>query len=189
MKKPRCGATPEGAPCRVLTGSTRSQRYTRCRNHGGLSTGPRTAEGTGTIRTDDDPALVTSTSRICINLVPAGLLRQPGDVLCAVGAFAEFLCSFAETHLGSGALPAIARLCGGRVSGDHGCRNSDQFAPLDCPALDQETVRGRAAAVLGDPQFAAAAYRGVKTPRADCRARTRAESRLKPSPCSLRQNT
>jgi hypothetical protein len=30
--------------------STRSGRYTRCRNHGGLSTGPKTAEGIERIR-------------------------------------------------------------------------------------------------------------------------------------------
>jgi hypothetical protein len=30
--------------------STRSQRYTRCENYGGLSTGPKTAEGVERIR-------------------------------------------------------------------------------------------------------------------------------------------
>lgn len=44
---PRCGArTRSGAPCRApAMWSKRTQRYTRCRMHGGASTGPRTAEG------------------------------------------------------------------------------------------------------------------------------------------------
>lgn len=52
MKKPRCGATTRrGTACQASAiWSTRSQRYTRCRNHGGLSTGPKTAEGIERIR-------------------------------------------------------------------------------------------------------------------------------------------
>lgn len=52
MKKPRCGAkTRRGTPCQASAiWSTRSKRYTRCRNHGGLSTGPKTAEGIERIR-------------------------------------------------------------------------------------------------------------------------------------------
>ncbi len=44
---PRCGArTRGGKPCRApAMWSTISQRYTRCRMHGGASTGPRTLEG------------------------------------------------------------------------------------------------------------------------------------------------
>ena len=42
-----CGArTRPGAPCRCpAMWSQRTQRYTRCRKHGGASTGPRTPEG------------------------------------------------------------------------------------------------------------------------------------------------
>jgi hypothetical protein len=52
MKKPRCGArTRRGTPCQASAiWSARSQRFTRCRNHGGLSTGPKTAEGIERIR-------------------------------------------------------------------------------------------------------------------------------------------
>jgi len=52
MTKPRCGAkTRRGTPCQAAAiWSTRSQRHTRCKNHGGLSTGPRTAEGIERIR-------------------------------------------------------------------------------------------------------------------------------------------
>lgn len=52
MKKPRCGAkTRRGTPCQAgAIWSTRSRRYTRCKNHGGLSTGPKTAEGIERIR-------------------------------------------------------------------------------------------------------------------------------------------
>ena len=52
MKKPRCGAkTRRGTACLASAiWSTRSQRFTRCRNHGGLSTGPKTAEGIERIR-------------------------------------------------------------------------------------------------------------------------------------------
>ena len=52
MEKPRCGAkTRRGTPCRASAiWSTRSRRFTRCRNHGGLSTGPRTPEGIERIR-------------------------------------------------------------------------------------------------------------------------------------------
>src|SRR6516165_8949199 len=52
MKKPRCGPkTRRGTPCQASAiWSTRSQRYTRCRNHGGLSTGPKTAGGIERIR-------------------------------------------------------------------------------------------------------------------------------------------
>ncbi|PWU04165.1 MAG: hypothetical protein C5B51_17340 [Terriglobia bacterium] len=52
MKKPRCGAkTRKGTPCQASAiWSTRSKRYTRCRNHGGCSTGPTTAEGIERIR-------------------------------------------------------------------------------------------------------------------------------------------
>jgi hypothetical protein len=47
MKKLRCGAkTRRGTPCRASAiWSTRSQRFTRCKNHGGMGTGPKTAEG------------------------------------------------------------------------------------------------------------------------------------------------
>jgi len=52
MKGPLCGAkTRQGTPCKAhAIWSTRSRRYTRCRNHGGLSTGPRTPEGMERIR-------------------------------------------------------------------------------------------------------------------------------------------
>lgn len=52
MKPPRCGAkTRKGTPCKAgAIWSTRSHRYTRCRNHGGLSTGPKTPEGIERIR-------------------------------------------------------------------------------------------------------------------------------------------
>ena len=52
MKPPRCGAkTKRGTPCQAAAiWSTRRQKYTRCRNHGGLSTGPRTTEGIERIR-------------------------------------------------------------------------------------------------------------------------------------------
>jgi len=40
--KKMCGAkTRQGAPCK----NTRLYKNGRCKNHGGLSTGPRTAEG------------------------------------------------------------------------------------------------------------------------------------------------
>jgi hypothetical protein len=44
---PRCGAkTRSGTPCRApAMWSKNLQRYTRCRLHGGASTGPRTPEG------------------------------------------------------------------------------------------------------------------------------------------------
>jgi hypothetical protein len=44
---PRCGAkTRSGAPCRApAMWSKKAGKYTRCRMHGGASTGPRTAEG------------------------------------------------------------------------------------------------------------------------------------------------
>jgi len=46
-KSPRCGAkTRSGAPCRApAMWSKRARRYTRCRLHGGASTGPKTPEG------------------------------------------------------------------------------------------------------------------------------------------------
>ena len=46
-KSPRCGAkTRSGAPCRApAMWSKKAGRYTRCRLHGGRSTGPRTPEG------------------------------------------------------------------------------------------------------------------------------------------------
>jgi len=46
-KSPRCGAkTRSGAPCRApAMFSRKSGNYTRCRLHGGASTGPRTREG------------------------------------------------------------------------------------------------------------------------------------------------
>ena len=49
---PRCGAkTRKGTPCiAAAIWSPKSRRYTRCRNHGGLSTGPKTAEGIERIR-------------------------------------------------------------------------------------------------------------------------------------------
>jgi hypothetical protein len=52
MKPPRCGAkTRQGTPCKAgAIWSRRTRRYTRCRNHGGLSTGPKTAEGIERIR-------------------------------------------------------------------------------------------------------------------------------------------
>lgn len=52
MKPPRCGAkTRRGTACQAAAiWSTRSHRYTRCKNHGGLSTGPKTAEGIERIR-------------------------------------------------------------------------------------------------------------------------------------------
>jgi hypothetical protein len=52
MKKPRCGAkTRRGTPCQASAiWSTRSRRFTRCKNHGGMSTGPKTAEGIARIR-------------------------------------------------------------------------------------------------------------------------------------------
>jgi hypothetical protein len=37
--------------------STRSQRYTRCRNHGGLITGPKTEEGIERIRKARTPSV------------------------------------------------------------------------------------------------------------------------------------
>jgi hypothetical protein len=44
---PRCGAkTRSGKPCRApAMWSKKSGRYTKCKQHGGASTGPRTAEG------------------------------------------------------------------------------------------------------------------------------------------------
>jgi hypothetical protein len=55
MKKPwkkRCGAkTRSGTPCQASPiWSTRSQRYTRCKYHRGMSTGPKTPEGKERIR-------------------------------------------------------------------------------------------------------------------------------------------
>ena len=52
MRKPRCGAkTRKGSACiAAALWSDRSERFTRCRNHGGLSTGPRTPEGIERIR-------------------------------------------------------------------------------------------------------------------------------------------
>ncbi len=52
MRKPRCGAkTRQGTPCQASAiWSRRSRRYTRCRNHGGLSTGPTTEAGIERIR-------------------------------------------------------------------------------------------------------------------------------------------
>lgn len=46
-KSPRCGAkTRTGTPCRApAMWSRKSSRYTRCRLHGGASTGPKTKEG------------------------------------------------------------------------------------------------------------------------------------------------
>jgi hypothetical protein len=46
-KSPRCGAkTRSGKPCRApAMWSERKNKYTRCRLHGGASTGPRTPEG------------------------------------------------------------------------------------------------------------------------------------------------
>jgi hypothetical protein len=46
-KSPRCGAHKrDGTPCRApAMWSRRTGRYTRCRLHGGCSTGPRTPEG------------------------------------------------------------------------------------------------------------------------------------------------
>ena len=44
---PRCGAkTRSGAPCRApAMWSKKTGKYTRCKFHGGASTGPRTPEG------------------------------------------------------------------------------------------------------------------------------------------------
>jgi hypothetical protein len=52
MKEPRCGAkTWRGIPCQAAAiWSTRSRRLTRCKNHGGMSPGPKTAEGIERIR-------------------------------------------------------------------------------------------------------------------------------------------
>jgi hypothetical protein len=52
MRKPRCGAkTRRGTPCQASAiWSTSSKRFTRCKNHGGMSTGPRTPEGIERIR-------------------------------------------------------------------------------------------------------------------------------------------
>ena len=46
-KAPRCGAkTRRGTPCNApAMRSTKMGNYTRCRLHGGASTGPRTAAG------------------------------------------------------------------------------------------------------------------------------------------------
>lgn len=46
-KAPRCGAkTRRGTPCKApAMWSTRTRRYTRCRLHGGKSTGPKTLDG------------------------------------------------------------------------------------------------------------------------------------------------
>ena len=46
-KSPRCGAkTRSGKPCRApAMWSKKAGRYTRCKFHGGASTGPRTPEG------------------------------------------------------------------------------------------------------------------------------------------------
>jgi len=42
-KAPRWGAkTRRGTPCQAAIWSVKSKRYTRCRNHGGCSTGPST---------------------------------------------------------------------------------------------------------------------------------------------------
>lgn len=52
MWKPQCGAkTRRGTACMAAAiWSTKSKPYTRCKNHGGMSTGPRTAEGIERIR-------------------------------------------------------------------------------------------------------------------------------------------
>jgi hypothetical protein len=52
MKKLRCEATTRrGTPCQAAAiWSTKSKRYTRCKNHGGMSTGPKTADGLERIR-------------------------------------------------------------------------------------------------------------------------------------------
>lgn len=51
--QPRCGArTRQGLPCRakpILEKLTGQVRNGRCRNHGGLSTGPRTKRGKAAI--------------------------------------------------------------------------------------------------------------------------------------------
>jgi len=45
-KSPRCGAkTRSGAPCRAPAMKSKFGGYSRCRMHGGASTGPRTPEG------------------------------------------------------------------------------------------------------------------------------------------------
>jgi hypothetical protein len=45
------GKTRRGTPCQAAAmWSTRSKRYTRCKNHGGMSTGPKTPEGIERIR-------------------------------------------------------------------------------------------------------------------------------------------
>ena len=45
-KSPRCGAkTRSGKPCRCPAMKNKHGKYTRCRIHGGASTGPRTPEG------------------------------------------------------------------------------------------------------------------------------------------------
>ena len=45
-KAPRCGAkTRRGSPCQAPAMRNAKGRYTRCRLHGGASTGPRTLEG------------------------------------------------------------------------------------------------------------------------------------------------
>lgn len=53
-QRPRCGArTRTGGECQaraVWCHETDSPRNGRCRNHGGLSTGPRTEEGRNAIR-------------------------------------------------------------------------------------------------------------------------------------------
>jgi hypothetical protein len=50
---PRCGATTRsGQPCRApAMRNRRSGEYTRCRMHGGASTGPKTPEGIERCRT------------------------------------------------------------------------------------------------------------------------------------------
>ena len=52
MKKPRSSAkTRRGTACiPAAIWSIKSKRYTRCQNHGGMSTGPKTAEGIERIR-------------------------------------------------------------------------------------------------------------------------------------------
>jgi hypothetical protein len=52
---PRCGAkTRRGTPCQAgAIWSTRSHRYTRCKNHGGMSTGPKASVQDFSDRTPD----------------------------------------------------------------------------------------------------------------------------------------
>lgn len=49
-KSPRCGAKARsGEPCRAPAVRRKDGRYTRCRMHGGASTGPRTEQGRSNI--------------------------------------------------------------------------------------------------------------------------------------------